>query len=300
LTGGARYSSNHQVVEAISPPGGIINLGNYSLDFSGHSLLFLGSARWRPTQDVSVYVRAASGYRPGGPQPTGITPPGIPQTFKSDTVITYEAGVKGRLIDHRLTFDFAAYHSDWKDIQLNTVIGGITFIGNGGSAKINGFEAQLDWLDPSGIKAGATLGFNDAKLGSIDVATSQAIGASSGDRLPGSSRWTASGYLEYHRNLTESVSGSVGTTVRYQGDKASSFPNAATDLNYLIPAYTTLDLRTGLDWSHYSVDFRVANVTDKNGITGYNVPGVAPGLGTAARAYLIQPRTFAVSFATKF
>jgi outer membrane receptor protein involved in Fe transport len=300
LTGGARYSSNEQVVQAISPAGGLINLGNFTLNFSDHSTLFLGAARWRPSEDLSVYVRAASGYRPGGPQPTGITPPGIPQTFKPDTVITYEGGLKGRFFDHRLTVDFAAYHSDWRDIQLNTVVGGITFIGNGGSARINGAEAQLDWTDPSGIKVGATAGFNDAKLESIDSATSAAIGASAGDRLPGSARWTASSYLEYHRDITQGLAGYVGSTVRYQGDKVSSFPNAALDTDYLIPSYTTVDLRAGVDWSRYSAAFRVLNVADKNGITGYAVPGVAPGLGTAARAYLIQPRTFEISLAAKF
>jgi hypothetical protein len=215
-------------------------------------------------------------------------------------VITYEAGIKGLLFDRRLTFDLATYHSDWKDIQLNTVVGGITFVGNGGAARINGAEGQLDWTDPSGIKVGATLGFDDAKLESIDSGTSAAIGASAGDRLPGSARWTASGYLEYHHDLTQGLAGYVGSTVRYQGDKVSSFPNAALDTDYLIPSYTTLDLRAGVDWSRYSAAFRVLNVTDKNGITGYAVPGVAPGLGTAARAYLIQPRTFEISLAVKF
>ena len=300
VTGGGRYSSYQQVVQAISPAGGLINLGNYSLNFSDHSALFLASARWRPSEDLSVYVRAASGYRPGGPQPSGVTPAGIPQTYKSDTVITYEGGLKGRLFDRRLTFDFAVYHSDWKDIQLNTVVGGITFIGNGGEAKINGAEAQFDWSDPSGLKVGATAGFNDAKLESIDSGTSAAIGASAGDRLPGSSRWTSSGYLEYHHDLTQGITGYVGSTLRHQGDKVSSFPNAALDTDYVIPAYTTIDLRTGIDWSRYSAAFRVLNVTDKNGITGYAVPGVAPGLGTAARAYLIRPRTFEISLGMKF
>jgi outer membrane receptor protein involved in Fe transport len=300
LTGGVRYSTNSQVVQAISPPGGVINLGNYSLGFSDDSVLFLGAARWRPSQDISVYFRAASGYRPGGPQPTGITPPGIPQNVKSDSVVTYEGGVKGSLFGHRLTFDASGYHTDWSDIQLNTVIGGVTYIGNGGAATVDGAEVQLDWSDPSGVKLGGTAGYNDARLTSIDAATSAAIGASAGDRLPGSARWTASAYAEYYRALTSEITGSAGVTVRYQGDKPSSFPNAPLDTNYLIPAYVLIDLRMGIVWKGYSLDFRVENVTDRNGITGYSVPAVAPGLGTAARAFLVRPRTFAFSVATKF
>jgi hypothetical protein len=39
----------------------------------------------------------------------------------------------------------------------------------------------------------------------------------------------------------------------------------------------------------------------RNGITGYSVPAAAAaGLGTAGRAYLVRPRTFAFSVATKF
>ena len=233
LTGGLRYSSNSQVVQAVSPPGGVINLGNYSLSFSDNSLLFLGSARWRPTQDLSLYFRASSGYRPGGPQPTGVTPPGIPQTVKSDGVVTYEGGVKGRLFDRRLTYDISGFHTDWSDVQLQTLSSAVSsYIGNGGGATVDGAELQLDWNDPSGIKFGGTVGYNDAKISKIDAATSGAIGAVVGDRLPGSSRWTASGYLEYHHQLGDDLTGSVGTTVRYQGDKASSFPGAPLDLNY--------------------------------------------------------------------
>ena len=165
---------------------------------------------------------------------------------------------------------------------------------------MDGAEVQLDWSDPSGIKLGGSVGYNDARLTSIDAGTSAAIGASPGDRLPGSSRWTASAYAEYYRTLTTDITGSAGVTFRYQGDKPSSFPNAPLDTYYLIPAYVIVDLRVGIVWKGYSFDFRVDNVGDRNGVTGYSVPAAAPGLGTAARAFLVRPRTFAFSVGAKF
>jgi len=47
---------------------------------------------------------------PGGPTPATSTR-ARPRTFKSDRTTNYELGLKGTLLDKRLSFDLAAIHA---------------------------------------------------------------------------------------------------------------------------------------------------------------------------------------------
>lgn len=298
VTGGVRYSHNDQVIEEVVPVPSLLGLVPEVDKFSGNSVLYQASARWRPTRDLSFYFRAASGYRPGGAQTLVGNTPGIPLSYKADTTFTYEGGLKGRLFDRRLSFSAAAYHTDWKDIHL-TAQSAVSYILNGGDAKVDGGEVQIDWADASNFRFGANAGLAKATLVRIAPASAISIGAAAGDRLPGAPRWTASGYGEYRHNVTERLEGSLGATVRYQGDIVSSYPGAPLDINTRLSDYTTLDLRSGLKMGNYSADFRIANVTNTYARTGYHRNDV--GTGTApGEAYLLRPRTFSVSLSAQF
>jgi len=74
------------------------------------------------------YVTAAKGYRVGGgniPIPTiqcaaALAQVGLtiaPDSYKSDTVWSYEIGGKSRMDDGRIRLDASAFHIDWKQIQ---------------------------------------------------------------------------------------------------------------------------------------------------------------------------------------
>src|SRR3546814_4517777 len=105
--------------------------GNFT--FNENVTTYLATIRWRPTSNISFYARAADGYRPGGPQNNPAPPADAQTTIRPATGWNYEAGVKANF--GKLTASASIYHIDWKDIQINTLMNGITLQANGGKAK---------------------------------------------------------------------------------------------------------------------------------------------------------------------
>src|SRR3546814_15458683 len=68
-----------------------------------------------------IYVRVASGYRPGGPN---VALPGFPATVGSERVTSYEAGIKASFLDRAVTFDAATFLLDWDDLQTSAPFAG--------------------------------------------------------------------------------------------------------------------------------------------------------------------------------
>ncbi len=100
ITGGLRYSHNkedfdlsYSGVYYTAFLGGPVQVPTVHAK-DGH-LTQLATLRWRPASNLSVFVRAASGYRPGGPQVAAIVPPGGQTQINPDTVWNYEIGFKG-------------------------------------------------------------------------------------------------------------------------------------------------------------------------------------------------------------
>jgi iron complex outermembrane recepter protein len=82
-----------------------------------HSFTYLLTPRYRFSPNLMVYARVASGYRPGGPNPTCVLYP-VPCQYAPDKTRNYELGLKAQTQEHRLSFDASVYYIDWRNIQL--------------------------------------------------------------------------------------------------------------------------------------------------------------------------------------
>lgn len=298
LTGGLRYSHNkedfalsYSGVYYTAFLGGPVTLP--AVHAKDNHLTQLATLRWRPTSTLSFFVRAASGYRPGGPQVAAVVPPGAQTKIDPDTVWNYEIGVKGDAFDRRLSFEASAYHIDWKDIQLYTLFNNSQLVANAGKAQVDGFEAQITARPTHLLTASANLGYTNSRLTKVDHGVTAFAGAAEGDRIPQTPRWTASGSVDRMVPLPGDVQGQLGATIRYQSDRVTSFPGSLTDPNVRLPSSTTIDLRAGLKLRDYQVQFRVENVTDHVTVSSYVT-------GAPSYAYLTRPRTFVLSVSTTF
>ena len=293
VTGGLRYAHNKQVA-GTGGPGGLtyfLPREPREFDFSDDSLSYLATLRWRPTADFSAYLRAASGYRPGGPQ-TNPTPPPDAQTFiRPDTVWNYEAGVKGSALDGALSFDASVYHIDWNDIQLNSLVNGIVLQGNAASATVDGFELQLTARPSNLLSVSASVGHTDAKVKEIDASAASATGARAGDKLPLTPDWTTSVIVDHRLPLSDRVIGNLGATLRFQSDAPSTYPALNPTRQQKLPEITTLDLRASATVDEWlTVQFRLDNVTDQLAFTNVGNDG----------GVLIRPRTVTLGLSTRF
>lgn len=294
LTVGVRRASNKQ--HFLIAGTGLLGRQGVPIHSEDDSTTYQLTGRWRVSSDLSTFARIATGYRPGGPQNNPAAPN---PTFDPDKVTNYEVGLKGQALGGRLSWDASIYHIDWKDIQLNGLLGGIVIVGNAGKAVINGLEAQLTYSDPSGFSGGASFGLNQTELKSIGTTTAAYLGAAVGDPLPLSPKLTAALYADYRFPLGR-VQGNVGATLRHQGEKHANFSQPSIYPDYLIPAYTTLDLRASVNWDQYTLRFGIDNATNENGIASYSTTRVLATQVVNSQATLIRPRTYTVSLAVEF
>jgi len=84
------------------------------VDAKSSAFTYLVTPKFKVSPDFMIYARLASGYRPGGPNPS----PGVPPEFGPDKTKNYELGVKADFLDHTLSIDTSVYYIDWKNIQV--------------------------------------------------------------------------------------------------------------------------------------------------------------------------------------
>ena len=85
----------------------------------GNVFTYSVAPRWHVDANTMVYARLATGYRPGGPN---ALPPAAAgrraAEYGADKTVNVELGVRSTQLDGRLSIDVAAFHVNWKDIQL--------------------------------------------------------------------------------------------------------------------------------------------------------------------------------------
>jgi iron complex outermembrane receptor protein len=258
---------------------------------------YLVTPRLRLTPDSMIYVRAASGYRPGGINPAYF--PGIPRNFKPDKTENYELGIKADFLDRHLSIDGSLYHIDWRGIQLSLTdpASGENYFTNGSGAKSEGIELTVELKPANGLRLAGWVTYDNAVLTQPMPHNSTAYG-NAGDRLPYGSRFSASVSWDYEFPLGR-LTGSCGGTVSYVGQRVGAFVAAILDKTperQAFPGYTQIDWRSALREAElWSLELYVNNVADRRGIIG---GGIGTQIPTAFE--LIQPRTIGLSVSRYF
>ena len=271
-----------------------------------HSFTFLVSPRFKITPDLMAYGRIASGYRPGGPN-TALTPT-TPESFKSDSTVNYELGLKGSLLERKLSFDVAAYYIDWKDIQLAQADDlGFIFFANAGKASSKGGEFSLQLRPIAPLTLFVNGAYTEAKL-KQDLPAGGNFGLS-GDRLPGTPHFAGALGAEYEFPLgSADLKGVVGSTLEYVGSRKGDFaPGQFTfedptveQLRLNIPSYTTFDVNAGVRAATWSVSAFVTNVSDRRGILYSSLSGPESTPDSVYRTTYVRPRTIGLSISKDF
>jgi iron complex outermembrane receptor protein len=127
-----------------------------------------GNLTWHITPDIMAYYTWSQGFRPGGFNRTSTSLAGVvkltaeapytsgvsaskqynkPAGYNSDDLVNNEIGLKSQFLDHRLEFNASAYIMHWNNTQFTFFdpvhLGNTTFVTNGPSFEIKGFELQF-------------------------------------------------------------------------------------------------------------------------------------------------------------
>jgi iron complex outermembrane receptor protein len=288
--GGRESYFNQLLGQTVSAQVGIPTVIGPPLPRSQNALTYLVDPQYKISNDLMLYARFASGYRPGSPN---VVLPEAPRESAPDSTKDYEAGVKTDALRHRVSLDGSVYYINWNDIQLQLTdpVTGFKYTGNAGGAKSQGVEISGAARPASGLNVNAMFSYDDAVLTHGFPANGQYYGVP-GDRLPLTSTYSASVSVDKEFQLAKS-SGFVGITASYVGDRKGVFVGDPQRQD--LPGYTKVDFHGGIRRDRWTFTAYVNNVTDERGLLdggkGYFFP--------PARVY-ITPRAVGVSVSKMF
>jgi iron complex outermembrane recepter protein len=293
VTGGVRIARNSQRYQQNTDgvPGQLASSAETSKTY-------LATVKYALTNVSNVYFRAASGYRPGGPNATALDNagkpiPGAPTSFKSDSLWSYELGYKADLMDKRLSVEAAVYDIEWKDIQQPVALGSGTIIANAGRARVKGAELFTRYRVTEAWSLDGSLSAIDAKL----TEDAPALGPA-GSRLPNSARFSATLGTTGKFSLAERPA-YAGANVRYVGERNAGFDSAeSSQPNFKMPGYALADLQGGVTLGRFDLALYVRNVFDKRAILGADAALVT--FGSPLHATVAEPRTIGATLSTSF
>jgi len=261
---------------------------------------YLVTLSYKLSPDAMVYATYNTGYRSGGIN-LRAAKPSEASSFRPEKLKNYEVGFKADVLDKRVRFNAAAYHSPYKDIQRSTTIacpGAPTFlcttVDNATTARINGFEGELairptHWLNLTGF-----IGYVDAKYKRFVTAAGADLS---------NNRFAFAPKVTY--GLTGEVlmpvgadQGDVGLSLSYYHQSSQ----VASDVNDGLPIEAYGVLNGSITWSNalgkpLDVRFFVDNITNKFYVT--NSVSLITAIGTNA-ALLGDPRTFGAAITLRF
>ncbi|HEY5759793.1 MAG TPA: TonB-dependent receptor [Steroidobacter sp.] len=294
VTGGVRYAHNEQEQSQIAS--GLLATVVPTRRASDSVPTYLANIRYRVNDHFMPYLRFATGYRPGGPNPVVNGLDGQPlaaPTFEDDKLTSYEAGVKFGSADRRFNADLSVYHVDWDDMQIAAIRNGLGLVANAAKARSEGVELTLTALPIRDLTLTATFGYTNAEL----AADAPDLGGVKGESLPDTPDVTAALLAEYRFDVSN-YDAFAGGTVRYVDDRNASFDLNSGMPQYELPDYTAVDLRTGLTVGGTRFQLYCKNVTDERGqlsaITGTSL------FGGPANVSILQPRTYGLSVDVSF
>ena len=276
---------------------------------------------WEASDNINVYARFARGFKSGGfngetnvfVAPTAGCPSGATELcnpYRPEKVDSYELGIKTKLADGRVIFNFAAFRDEHKDMQLSVftaTTGAASIIRNAAGARIQGLEFETVLRPFDGLTVNGSLAILDPKYkrfidGGVDVSANRAF--------PHAPKTTASIGFDW-----AVLSGNWGKL------------NIYGDLNYVSKYYTfpyplvtptrsDQNANSSLSQGRTIVNLR-ASVADiqlggmKAEISGFvrnltkeadpsNFIDFGPGFGGILLGYFPEPRTYGVSVGLKF
>jgi iron complex outermembrane receptor protein len=126
------------------------------------------SGQYQFTPDVLAYLSYSEGFKSGGYVARYIAPQLQPSTFDSETVNTWELGLKVQALDHTLTANTALFESAYDDIQLLVFRGIVPVTQNAGQARIRGLEEEIQWEFLPGWTLAGNAAWMDTDYLSVD------------------------------------------------------------------------------------------------------------------------------------
>ncbi|HXV39357.1 MAG TPA: TonB-dependent receptor [Steroidobacteraceae bacterium] len=315
LRGGLRYTDDEKdfVAQRFQSPIGGGALGPLTANPSDEEFTGDVSLTWALSDDTNVYGRVARGYRAPSIQGRLLFGNTV-SVADSETILSWEAGVKTSLLGGRARLGFTAYMYTMDDQQLTAVGGATNFntLINANQVDGQGFEVDLEAYVTDSLLVTFGASYNDTEIddsalgvqvcGSgctfLDPVIAPAIPpfvpatvSIDGNRLPQSPEWIANFTARWGMPLGDGEL-FVFTDWAYRSDVNFFLYESA---EYEGPSLLEGGLRVGYNWNDGAQQVSIfgRNITDEieavGGIDFNNLTG-----------FINEPRRWGLAFSTKF
>jgi iron complex outermembrane receptor protein len=315
LRGGVRYTQDEKDFSASvleGAPFGAPVGGPYTVNTDKDNVSWDLSAVYAANDDINLFARVATGFRAPSVQGRLLfanpsAPNGGVSTADSETVVSYEAGIKADLWDKRARLGFTVFRYDVEDQQIIAVGGGanIATLLNADKTRGQGFELDLEAYVIDNLLVTLGSSYNDTEIKDADLGVAPCGGGCTvtdpivdgfarinGNSLPQAPEWV--------HNLTARYSIPMG-----EGNELYFYTDWAyrSEVNFFL--YESVEftgkssleggLRIGYGWNYgdYEVAVFGRNITDQTRIVGgidfNNLTG-----------FINEPRTVGAEFTMKF
>ncbi|GLS98851.1 TonB-dependent receptor [Sphingobium jiangsuense] len=250
-----------------------------------------------------LYASWARGFKSGGfTGRIGVLEDGN-EPFNPEKVDTFEAGMKLDLFDRRLRANFAAFYTNYRNMQVaqiyydpDTQVQGNRIL-NAAKSEIKGFELELTAMPATGLTLRGSLGYLDTKYKEFFYfdPVSLAIHDLKGKPLQNAPKWATSLGANYDMEMGDGSRAIFDVSWRYTAKKyytaILNTPRSTVQPTYLVDTSLTF-LPAG---ERFEITLWGKNILDKRYIASvYDSPGY---MGLAAYA---PPREYGISGKVKF
>lgn len=257
------------------------------------------------TADALAYATAAKGFRIGGVntfdrtlcaadiQALGLTVAQA-ETYKSDTVWSYEIGGKTSWLDRHVTVDAAIFDIEWSGVQQGVSLPTCGFAAtlNAGHARSQGGELEVKLAVTQTLKLSFGSGYTDAHItdsGAADV-------FQPGTPIEEVPKWTANAALDYTPRLY-GLPTLFHAEYSHIGSSISDITSAEFPLDR--NAYNLAKVRAGFNLASWELGVFADNIFNEHANLS-DVTAVAIALPGRPRIAIVQPRTIGVDIRLRF
>lgn len=167
LSGGLRWTTDKKdfAVERFVSPFGIGPLGPILANTDDDEISWDVSANYGVTEDINLYARIARGFRAPSIQGRLVFGNEV-SVADSETVTSYEGGLKSELLQGRLRFNLAGFYYQLNDQQLTAVGGADNTVAlfNADRGVGYGFEADLEAVLFEGFTTTLGVSYNETEI----------------------------------------------------------------------------------------------------------------------------------------
>jgi outer membrane receptor protein involved in Fe transport len=283
--------------------------GNFA---SASGVIPRADVAWMPNQNLTTYVSASKGFRPGGANmtiPLTACPEGGPASFDPDTVWDYEAGEKALLADNRIRVNADVYYIKWDKVQQTALLScGTQYTTNAGDGSSYGPELEIAAKIAEHWTLSLAGTWTKANITSVSPNYVGSL-ANSGYSFPDCSgpghcssvpilnvpKETASAAIEY--------AAPIGNNLTMKARLDGSYTGSSWDESFSViqlPGYGMANFRIGVSAERWTCTLFVNNLTNKIPWVSANNTSFSFNIGPLTRISTLQPMTIGTQASYRF